>query len=78
MLLLITLVTKLGEGTMALARMAAPHVRAQGEKILPKSVTSKDNAGHSKIDDVAEVAVGGLQGMSLTLMLTWECWDWLC
>ena len=57
---------------MALARMAAPHVRAQGEKILPKSMTAKSQEGHSTIDDVTEVAVGGLKGvftMKVTVVL---------
>ena len=58
---ILLLVKKLGEGTVALARMAAPHVRAQGEKLLPKSLTSKSGDGHSKIDDVTEVAMGGLK-----------------
>ena len=54
----------LGKATMALARTVAPHVRKQGEKILPESVTKKDG-GRSRVDDVAEVAAGGLAGTSL-------------
>ena len=59
------IVDGLGKATMALARTVAPHVRKQGEKILPESVTKKDG-GRSRVDDVAEVAAGGLAGTSLT------------
>ena len=57
-------VSKLGEATMALGREVAPHIRKQGEKYMPASWTKKDSSGErSRIDDVAEVAVGGLKGL---------------
>ena len=52
----------LGKATLALGRQLAPHVRKQSEKILPESVSKKSNDGKSKIDDVMEVAAGGLHG----------------
>ncbi len=50
---------------MALARQLAPHVRKQGEKLLPESVTKKGGGGASKVDDALEVAAGGLQGTNI-------------
>ena len=47
---------------MALARMAAPHLKAGSEKILPKSFTSKDGDKPSKFEEVCHVASGGLKG----------------
>ena len=66
------IVEKLGQGTMYLAREAAPHVRKHGEKLLPKSMVKKDG-GRSKLDNMAEVASGGLQGK-----ITFKCnFSWL-
>ena len=48
---------------MALAREAAPHIRKQGEKILPKSMKDPSSDGKSKMDGVIEVAASGLKGM---------------
>lgn len=47
---------------MALAKEAAPHIRKQGEKLLPKSLKQLDNDGKSKLDGVLEVAASGLHG----------------
>ena len=55
-------VTKLGEATMALAREAAPHIRKQGEKYLPKSLKEQSGEGKSTVDSVIEVAASGLKG----------------
>lgn len=54
-------VQKLGQGTAALARYMAPHLRKGGEKLLPKSMTQSAD-GRSKLDDVVEVAAGGVKG----------------
>ena len=61
-------VTKLGQGTMYLARKAAPQIRQQGEKYLPTSMVQKNQAGQSKLDGALEVAAGGLKGELYTLM----------
>ena len=47
---------------MALAREAAPHIRKQGEKILPKSMKEPSADGKSTMDGVIEVAASGLKG----------------
>ena len=47
---------------MALAREAAPHIRKQGEKILPKSMKDSSSDGKSTMDGVIEVAASGLKG----------------
>ena len=48
---------------MYLAREAAPHIRKQGEKMLPKSLQQTSSSdGKSKIDGVVEVAASGLAG----------------
>ena len=47
---------------MALGHFAAPHIKKQSDKVLPKSWQKKDGAGASKIDSITDVAVGGLQG----------------
>lgn len=62
------IVSKLGQATMALAREAAPHIRRQGEKILPKSVKQSDGQGKSKLDSVLEVAASGIQGAGTVYM----------
>ncbi|XP_060070248.1 spartin-like [Ylistrum balloti] len=56
------IVTKLGEATVAVAKEVAPHIRKQGQKVLPKSVTEKSPDGKSKVDDVIEVAATGFKG----------------
>ena len=48
---------------MALGQQLAPHVRKQGEKVLPESVAKKGEGGKSKMDDVMEVAAGSLRGL---------------
>lgn len=58
----LTTVSKLGQATMALAKEAAPHIRKQGEKYLPKSLKPSDGDGKSKFDGVLEVAASGLHG----------------
>ncbi|OWF51065.1 spartin-like [Mizuhopecten yessoensis] len=56
------IINKLGEATVAVAKEVAPHIRKQGQKILPKSVTEKSSDGKSKIDDVIDVAATGVKG----------------
>ena len=59
------LVKKLGEATMYLAREAAPHIRREGSKLLPKSIKqSNKSEGKSTVDSVIEVAASGLQGIT--------------
>ncbi|KAL8576339.1 hypothetical protein ACOMHN_048906 [Nucella lapillus] len=60
------IVTKLGEATMALGRQIAPHVRKQGEKLMPKSMTTEKNK--STMDGVIEVAASGIQGFGTVYM----------
>lgn len=62
------IVTKLGQATMALAREAAPHIRKQGEKILPKSMKEPSADGKSTMDGVIEVAASGLKGFGTVFM----------
>lgn len=62
------IVTKLGEATVAVAREVAPHIRKQGQKVLPKSVTEKSSDGKSKVDDVIEVAATGVKGFGTVYM----------
>ena len=57
---------------MALGRQLAPQVRKQSEKILPESVSKKSSDGKSKIDDVMEVAAGGLHGKLQILRMVEE------
>ena len=47
---------------MAIGRQVAPHIKKQGEKLLPKSVTEKEQDGSSKMDGVITVAAGGIRG----------------
>lgn len=60
------IVTKLGEATMALGRQIAPHVRKQGEKLMPKSMTTEKNK--STMDGIIEVAASGAQGFGTVYM----------
>lgn len=53
---------------MALAREAAPHIRKQGEKILPKSMKEPSADGKSTMDGVIEVAASGLKGFGTVFM----------
>lgn len=62
------IVTKLGQATMALAREAAPHIRKQGEKYLPKSLKEQSSDGKSTMDGVIEVAASGLKGFGTVFM----------
>lgn len=56
-------VKKLGEATMYLAKEAAPHIRREGSRLLPKSLKqSKEGEGKSTVDSVIEVAASGLHG----------------
>ncbi|ELT94017.1 hypothetical protein CAPTEDRAFT_222813 [Capitella teleta] len=55
-------VATLGQGTAALCRQAAPHLRRGSEKYLPASFTKKGPEGTSKLEDCIEVAHGGLKG----------------
>jgi spartin len=60
-------VSTLGKATMALGKQLAPHVRKQGEKLLPDSMKPASD-GRSKLDGVFEVAVGGLRGFGTVYM----------
>ncbi|GFN94215.1 spartin-like [Plakobranchus ocellatus] len=62
------IVNKLGEATVVLAKQIAPHVRRQGEKVVPKSLTKEDSTGKSKLDGVVKVAASGLQGFGTVFM----------
>ena len=66
-ILFLCAVNKLGEATVALGHFAAPHIKKQSDKVLPKSWQKKDGAGSSKIDSITDVAVGGLQGFRVHL-----------
>ena len=55
-------VDKLGVATMYIGRQVAPHLRKQGEKYLPASFKKDTTDGRSKVDNVMEVAAGGLLG----------------
>ncbi|XP_013404319.1 spartin-like [Lingula anatina] len=57
------LVNKLGEATMLLGRQLAPHIKKHGTRLLPKELKASDQEGRSKIDNVLEVAGGGLKGL---------------
>ena len=57
--------SKLGEATVALGQWAAPHIKKQGDKLLPKSWQKSDDGGPSTIDDVANIAVGGVRGTEI-------------
>lgn len=52
---------------MALGKKAAPYIKTQAKKMMPenmtKSMTTKDQSGRSKVDDVIEVAGAGIKGM---------------
>ncbi|XP_062598431.1 spartin-like isoform X1 [Saccostrea cucullata] len=67
-------VTKLGQATVAVAREVAPHIRKQGQKLLPESVKSKAGASGSNpkvdkvIDGTVEVAASGLKGFGTVFM----------
>ncbi|XP_071087210.1 spartin-like [Haliotis cracherodii] len=60
-------VGKLADATAALGRQVAPHIRKQGEKILPQ-VFKPSKDGHSKFDGVLEVAASGLKGFGTVYM----------
>ncbi|KAK3099321.1 hypothetical protein FSP39_002607 [Pinctada imbricata] len=64
------LVTKLGEATKAIAKEVAPHLRKQGEKLLPKSVKQQSMSDNtqSKLDGVIEVAASGVKGFGVVYM----------
>ncbi|XP_052794944.1 spartin-like [Mya arenaria] len=62
------LVTKLGQATMYLAKEAAPHIRRQGGKYMPKSLKEEKKEGKSTIDSVLEVAASGLHGFGTVYM----------
>ncbi|XP_053389247.1 spartin-like [Mercenaria mercenaria] len=62
------IVSKLGQATMALAKEAAPHIRKQGEKLIPKSMKQTESDGKSKLDSVLEVAASGLKGFGTVYM----------
>ena len=56
----------LGDATVTLGRKAAPYITTQASKLMPENVTkkmtSKDDSGRSKVDDVMEVAGAGIRG----------------
>lgn len=61
--MIILTVDKLGQGTAALGRYVAPHIRRGSEQLLPASFTQKDQSGKSKTDAVCEVAASSLKGL---------------
>ncbi|XP_067663056.1 spartin-like [Haliotis asinina] len=60
-------VGKLSDATVALGKQVAPHIRKQGEKILPQ-VFKPSKDGQSKMDGVLEVAASGLKGFGTVYM----------
>lgn len=63
------LVKSLGDATVALGKKAAPYIKSKASSLMPekvtKTMTSKDNSGRSKVDDVMEVAGAGVRGENL-------------
>ncbi|XP_014769840.1 spartin [Octopus bimaculoides] len=55
--------SKLGDATMAFGRILAPHLKEQGKKILPKSITNSSEAA-SNFDAAIEIASSGIKGFS--------------
>ncbi|XP_067943452.1 spartin-like [Watersipora subatra] len=59
----------LGEMTFKLAQHTAPFIKSQVKKVVPDrvtvKVTSKDESGRSKMDDVKEVAAAGIKGFGI-------------
>ena len=51
-----------------LAKQIAPHVRKQGEKVVPNSLKKQDGSGKSALDGVVKVAASGLQGELWTVL----------
>ena len=51
-----------------LAKQIAPHVRKQGEKVVPNSLKKQDGSGKSTLDGVVKVAASGLQGELWTVL----------
>ncbi|CAL1539356.1 unnamed protein product [Lymnaea stagnalis] len=56
------IVNKLGEATVHLAKELAPHIRKQGAKILPKSLTSDGQEGRSTLDGAIHIAATSMKG----------------
>jgi len=54
-------VRRLGEATLALGRVAAPHIRHHGSVFLSKALGADPKLVDNKLDDVLEVASGGGQ-----------------
>ena len=48
-----------------LAKQVAPHLRRQGEKVIPNSLKKENSSGKSTLDGVVKVAASGLQGWFL-------------
>jgi len=57
-------VRALGDATVVLAHKVAPHIKRGASRILPNSVQTKGADGRSKMDDVGEVAIAGIKGMT--------------
>ncbi|XP_050416907.2 spartin isoform X1 [Patella vulgata] len=62
------LVTKLGDATVKLGRHLAPHVKKQGARFLPKSLSQEGSDGKSKMSGVIEVAASGIKGFGTVYM----------
>ena len=59
-------VKQVGHVSLVIARFLAPKITASVEKTLPRSWTqSADANGHTRMDDVYDVAGSGLQGVSM-------------
>lgn len=61
-------VRKIGDATMSLGRYLAPHIRKHGTNLLSKALNESPTASSSKIDDVLEVASGGLRGFATVFL----------
>lgn len=55
-------VRKVGEATLSLGRYLAPHVRKHGSVLLSKAMQSDSAKANKNIDDILEVAAGGMRG----------------
>jgi len=72
-------VTKLGEFTTAITKMAAPRIGSKAKKLFIKKMNSlmeKKGHGKSTMDSVLEVPASGLQGTP-ELFLKFLYFDWL-
>ncbi|KAF6027047.1 SPG20 [Bugula neritina] len=66
------IVRTLGDATMALGKKVTPHIKTQAKKLLPNNVTkpltTTDETGRSKADDIIEVAGAGVKGFGVVYL----------